>query len=111
VKLDPFAFQHNNTVLCGVICLPEDGRPVTGMVQTFGHGKTDVYESKSNDRFFHTLTDHGIACCAWDRAGCGLSEGTYNHNLSPKDSGLEAAAATQEFSKRTGLPLSRIGFI
>lgn len=110
MKTDDFQFVYKNNRLCGVICLPDDKKPVSGMIQTFGHGKTNVADGKNSDVFFRTLTDHGMACCAWDRAGCGKSEGVYDHYQSPKDSGLEAAVAAREFSRKTGVSIRRTGF-
>jgi hypothetical protein len=106
----PFSFVRNGLTLRGVIDRPVDGRePVAGVLLVNGHSRTNATTGMFADHR-ERFTAAGLACGVWDRAGCGDSDGAYDHYQPVEDSGEEAAVAFAAFSRETGLPPERIGW-
>jgi len=91
-----FSFEFNSVSYEGFLFVPK-GR-VKGMVVIIpGHGKTAFHkENKYWDALFSTFNKSGLTVCVWNKAGCGNSEGTYNHNQSVYNNAQEAMAAIKK---------------
>ncbi|MEO0470761.1 MAG: alpha/beta hydrolase, partial [Bacteroidota bacterium] len=84
-----------------------------------GHGPTDFVEGEDYRELRNAFTESGFTVCFWDKAGCGKSEGVYDHNQSIENSAKEALAAISKI-KRLNVPgsdqiglwgISRAGWI
>jgi len=107
---ESFSFTRNGHTLRGLIDLPDDRCPIAGLALVPGHGQTHVASGEHNKALRTRLTNAGVACCEWDRVGCGNSDGTYDHHQPVEDSGEEAAVAIDAFAAQVGLEIDRIGF-
>ncbi|PHN01394.1 alpha/beta hydrolase family protein [Flavilitoribacter nigricans] len=96
----PFDFQFANKKYSGLLDLPKDQEASSLMILVPGHGKTNVASGKWNIELRTTLNEMGIAIYAYDKAGCGNSEGTYDHNQTVEDSSEEILAAIQQLKKK-----------
>lgn len=84
-----------------------------------GSGKTDFAKGKQFYELRNQFISQGFACLAWDKAGCGKSEGVFDYNQTPQNSASETIAAITEVksrnitgSKKIGLwGISRAGWI
>lgn len=95
----PFEFAFGGNELRGLIDEPSNKTPSSLIVIVHGHGKTDVQNGQwMNLR--STFTKLGITTVLWDKAGCGKSDGVYDHNQSVQSSAQEAAAAIAELRRR-----------
>ncbi len=91
--------------------MPVDLPPSAMVILIPGHGKTHFRDSNWYfDPLIDRLSNMGLAVFRWDRAGCGNSEGTYDHQQSVQSSALEALAAIEELQKRKISGASKIGF-
>ena len=94
-----FDFTFEGKTYRGILDIPENGAK-TLMVLVHGHGKTNVISGKWNYKLRYMLSKMGIATFAYDKAGCGESEGTYNNNQTFENSAEEVAAAITELRKQ-----------
>jgi alpha-beta hydrolase superfamily lysophospholipase len=120
VRRDNFEFQCNGKKLNGFVSFPEGGEPSGIVILVPGYGKTDV---RAHNWYFDSLrvnfTRLGLACCEWDKPGCGESGGVFDINQPVQSSAKEVLAAIEELksrnipgSKRIGLwGISRAGWI
>ncbi|MEL7162810.1 MAG: alpha/beta hydrolase, partial [Bacteroidota bacterium] len=93
-----FAFEYKGVKYNGLIELPE--QKARGMIVLIpGHGPTDFVEGADYGELRSALNESGFAVCFWDKAGCGQSEGTYDHNQSVESSAEEAIAAIAKIKK------------
>ncbi|MEO1712694.1 MAG: alpha/beta hydrolase [Bacteroidota bacterium] len=115
---DYFEFEYNDTKYHGFLELPD--QKAQGMVVLIpGHGPTDFGEGAEYLELRNSFKDNGFTVCFWDKAGCGQSEGEYNHGQSIESSAEEALAAITKVkalgvagSDRMGLwGISRAGWI
>ncbi|MFK7934710.1 MAG: S41 family peptidase [Saprospiraceae bacterium] len=115
---DNFAFNYNDIKYNGFIELPN--QKARGMIVLIpGHGPTDFGEGADYSELRHFFKENGFAVCFWDKAGCGQSEGIYDHNQSIESSAKEAMAAIAKIknlnipgSNQIGLwGISRAGWI
>ena len=89
---DHFEFEYNDTKYHGFIEAPE--QKAKGLVVLIpGHGPTDFGAGAEYLELRKAFKDHGFTVCFWDKAGCGQSEGEYNHNQSVESSAHEALTA------------------
>ena len=115
---DSFSFQHNDDTLRGIVAYPKGQKVESIVIVVHGHGKTNVKGGQWND-LRSTFTSVGIATVLWDKAGCGNSEGDYDHEQTVYSSSKEVIAAIQTIksfpqlkNKKIGLwGISRAGFI
>lgn len=119
-KRDTLSFQFEGKTLSGYIDMPISVEPSALVILIPGHGQTNFRDpSFYYDPLINTFREAGLAVFRWDRAGCGNSEGTYNHDQTVQSSAAEALMAIEELkgrnipgSERIGLwGLSRGGYI
>lgn len=120
VETDTFSFSFEGKKLSGFIDMPQHKIPSTTVIIIPGHGATNFGEKNwLYDTVISNFTEHGFACLRWDRAGCGSSEGSYNHQQTAQSSANEIIAAINELKRRNisgseniGLwGISRAGYI
>jgi uncharacterized protein len=110
MRTENFEFEYNSNKLSGFLNLP-DGRDPSGIVILVpGYGKTNIGE---HNWYFDSLrvnfTQLGLACCEWDKAGCGKSEGTFDPNQPVQRSAEEVVAAIEELKRRNISGSDKIG--
>ena len=122
-KTDSFSFQFEGLIYHGFIDYPSDSIPEGLIILIPGSGKTHFQENNGWATWFSRLrnsfVENNFAVCAWDKAGCGLSEGEFDANQSVQSSAGEALAAIAELkhrqipgNKKIGLwGISRAGWI
>lgn len=71
---------------------PDEREPRALVVLIPGHGCTDVVGGDELASVRRRFIAWGYATALWDRAGCGGSEGTYEHHQPVQDSAREAVA-------------------
>ncbi|MEM6380944.1 MAG: alpha/beta hydrolase, partial [Bacteroidota bacterium] len=118
VNHDNFEFEYNNIKYSGSIELPN--QTAKGLIVLIpGHGPTDFIEGAEYGELRSFFNKSGFSVCFWDKAGCGKSEGNYNHGQSIESSAEEALAALSKIrslkvpgSDQIGLwGISRAGWI
>lgn len=109
MKTEEFSFEYDGKKYSGLLDLPLEKEPTALIVLIHGHGKTNVVEknwySTTRSKFLST----GIACCIWDKAGCGKSEGEYEHNQTVQSSANEALAAIDKLRELNIIDSNKIG--
>ncbi|NQZ45738.1 MAG: alpha/beta hydrolase [Flavobacteriaceae bacterium] len=111
-------FDYNDVTYDGSIEIPA-GKTKGLIVLIPGHGPTDFVAGAEYGGLRDYFTQIGYAVAFWDKAGCGKSGGTYNHQQSIDSSVEEALVALGKIrsmpvkgSERIGLwGISRAGWI
>lgn len=96
MKTEEFVFEYEGKEYSGLLDLPVDKEPTALIVFIHGHGKTNVVEENWYSTTRSKFISSGIACCIWDKAGCGKSEGKYEHNQTVQSSAEESLAAIEK---------------
>ncbi len=110
IKRDTLNFRFEGKKLSGFMDIPENIKPCAIIIIIPGHGKTYFRESIwYYDTLINRFNNIGLACYRWDRAGCGNSEGIYNHNQSVQSSAKEVLAAIEELKRRNVSGSTKIG--
>ncbi|MEO1625991.1 MAG: alpha/beta hydrolase, partial [Bacteroidota bacterium] len=91
-KREDFRFEYDDIAYSGFVERPEQ-TPKGLIVLIPGHGSTDFVSGGEYGELIGLLSRNGFAVGVWDKAGCGQSEGTYDHNQSLESSAEEALAA------------------
>ncbi|MEL6134309.1 MAG: alpha/beta hydrolase, partial [Bacteroidota bacterium] len=115
----PFQFQFEGRTYAGILDVPHGSEAKSLMVLVPGSGKTYMASGEWNYTLRTTLNQLGIATFAYDKAGCGDSEGEFDYNQTVENSGDELVAAVQALqtqqapgSQNIGLwGISRAGWI
>lgn len=82
---DNFEFEYNDIKYNGFIELPN--QKARGLIIIIlGHEPTDSGEGAEYSELRSFFNKSGFTVCFWDKAGCGKSEGTYDHNQSIESS-------------------------
>lgn len=92
IDRERFSFIYQDVSYTGEIMMPER-TPLGVIIIVPGHGPTEFVEGTQflgERRFF---VEQGYSVAYWDKAGTGLSEGTYDHNQSIESSADESVAA------------------
>ena len=104
----PFDFAYAGNQLRGLIDLPQDGEPSSLIIIVHGHGRTNAQNGQWMD-LRTKFPELGITTVLWDKAGCGESEGEYDHNQSVQSSAQEALAAIEELKRKNVPGVEKIG--
>lgn len=104
----PLDFTFGGNQLYGLVDVPAGGEASSLIIVVHGHGKTNVQEGQWSD-LRSTFTKMGITTVLWDKAGCGKSEGVYDHNQSVQSSALEVLAAIEELRRKKVPGAEKIG--
>jgi pimeloyl-ACP methyl ester carboxylesterase len=100
LKTDTFSFVSEGKRLNGIIDLPV-GQEATSIILIIqGSGRSNVIAGNWFDDLRSHFVQLGIACCVWDKPGCGKSEGEFDINQSVQSSADEAIAAIKELKHR-----------
>ena len=109
-KTDTFSFSFEGKRLSGFIDTPTDYESDAIVIIVPGHGKTNFgYRDWYNDSLFSCFLNQGLTCVRWDKAGCGKSDGEYNHNQTVQNSAKEIIAAIKELKELNLSGVSKIG--
>lgn len=109
MKTEEFTFEYDGKKYNGFLDLPTDQNPTAIVVFIHGDGKTNVVADNWYSTTRSEFVSTGIACCIWDKAGCGKSDGKYEYNQPVESSAKEAIAAIEELRKRDIVDSNRIG--
>jgi uncharacterized protein len=109
MKTESLDFPFEGKRLSGVLDLPGDRPPSAIVVFVMGHGKTDVVAGKWYYDLRSRFVEAGLGCYLWDKAGCGKSEGAYDHDQTVQSSAQETLAAIAELKRRGIAGSGRIG--
>ena len=119
MKTDDFSFIFEGKRYVGLIDIPTGKQPTSLIVIVPGDGQTKI----DSGSWYRGISAHfvqmGLACCLWDKAGCGESEGEYDQQQTVTSSAKEVLAAMAELrrqkipgSENMGLwGISRAGWI
>jgi hypothetical protein len=112
MKTEEFSFTYDGKNYSGLIDMPKDKKPTALVVLIPGDGKTNVMVKDWFPLIYNTrfkFVSAGLACCIWDKAGCGKSEGEYQYNQPVTSSANEALAAIEKLRKMNIVPHDKIG--
>ena len=96
----PFQFQFEGKKYAGLLDIPNGIKTKSLIVLVPGSGKTKVFTGKWNYELRKNLNSIGIATFAYDKSGCGKSEGEFDYNQSIDNSSDELLAAIKELRKQ-----------
>jgi pimeloyl-ACP methyl ester carboxylesterase len=107
---EEFSFDHDDLTYAGVVERPREAEPHGMVVILPGHGCTNVVDGNQYRSFRDRLVRAGWAVALWDRAGCGGSEGEYDHDQSVQSSADEAVTAVRRLRALSVPGSNRLGF-
>ena len=111
LKTDTFNFVFEGKKLRGFIDMPVNRDPSALIIIVPGHEKTNFEIGYwAYDSLISNFTNIGISCFRYDKAGCGKSEGEYNHYQTVQSSAKEINAAIEELKHRKIKGSDKIGF-
>ena len=111
VKTDTLNFVFEGNKLSGYLDMPIGRDPSALIIIVPGHEKTNFGEGYwAYDSLISNFTKIGIACYRYDLAGCGKSEGEYNHGQTVQSSANEIITAIKELKHRNIKGSDKIGF-
>jgi hypothetical protein len=97
MKIENFEFKYDGNKLSGFVYLPEGCEPAGIVILVPGYGRTNFSEHNwYYDSLRANFIRSGFACCVWDKAGCGKSEGVFDINQPVQSSAKEVLAAIEE---------------
>ena len=109
MKSDSFTFVFEGKRLSGLVDLPLEKEPVAMIIIVPGSGKTNMVAGNAFSDLRTRFVQQGIACCVWDKAGCGNSEGVFDGNQQVQNSAKEVVAAIKELKHRNVAGSGKIG--
>jgi alpha/beta superfamily hydrolase len=110
-KSEAFEFEFEGNKLSGLIESPAEQEPTALAIIVPGSGETNFFaENDFYNGIRSTFISHGIACCFWDKSGCGKSEGKFDGGLEVLEKSVEEINTAMEELKRKKAPgLDKIG--
>jgi uncharacterized protein len=108
MKTDTFKFVFEGKIRSGLIDSPIEKQPTSMVVIVPGDGQTNIEAGMYRDISSH-FVQMGLACCLWDKAGCGKSEGIYDDQQTVQNSAKEFLAAIAELKKLKIAGIKSIG--
>ena len=112
MKTEEFVFEFEEKKYSGFIDTPTEQEATAIVVIIHGHGETNIENNNLFNTYYNLRSEFvnaGFACCVWDKAGCGKSEGQYDHNQSVQSSAKEALAAIEELRQLNIVHPGKIG--
>ena len=104
-KSEPIEFEFEGEKLRGLIESPAEQEPTSMVIIVPGAGETNFYKE---DNFYNGIRSNfvslGMACCFWDKAGCGKSEGEFDGGLEILEKSVDEIIAAIEELKRQKVP-------
>lgn len=98
LKTDTFRFVFEGKKRVGIIDFPTDKQPISIIILVPGDGQTNLDFGLFKDLRSH-FVQMGLACCVWDKAGCGKSEGKYDDQQTVQNSAKEFITAITELKR------------
>ena len=92
-KTESFEFEFSGNTLRGLIESSIDRTPTTLVILVPGSGKTDFVAGNWFMDHRDFFISQGMACCFWDKAGCGRSEGEFNNMEHPIEKSADEVIA------------------
>jgi len=108
-RAERFNFEYDGLTYAGYLDYPPETDPKGVIVLIPGHGCTSVTDGDTLRSHRKALIEEGWATAVWDRAGCGDSEGEYDHSQPVEDSALEAIAALESLRARDTPGVENLG--
>jgi alpha-beta hydrolase superfamily lysophospholipase len=99
MRTEPFSFVVEGRRLNGFIDSPANDAPTATVVIVPGDGRTNMEVGMYRD-LSAQFVQMGLACCLWDKAGCGKSDGVYDDQQTVQESAREYIAGLAELRKR-----------
>jgi uncharacterized protein len=99
MKTDTFKFVFEGKLRSGLIDSPADKQPASMVVIVPGDGQTNMETGMYRELSFH-FVQMGLACCLWDKAGCGKSEGKYDDQQTVQNSAKEFLTGIVELKRQ-----------
>lgn len=101
--VNEFSFRFQDRQYVGFLDMPsEKAKAIILLIP--GSGKTDFLGEGGFAQFFRQKRERflqlGYAVCAWDKRGCGRSEGIYEEDPTIEEAAQEAIAAIKALQKR-----------
>src|SRR5471030_3335734 len=78
IKTESFEFVHDGKKLNGLLDLPQGQEPTSIVLLVQGSGKSNIVAGNWYHDLRLNFVKLGIACCIWDKPGCGKSEGVFD---------------------------------
>lgn len=113
IRTETFTFEFDELQFSGLIDYPIEKTPQSLIILIPGSGKTNFSGQGGWTDWFKKLRTHfvkqGFAVCAWDKAGCGNSEGDFDGQQSVQSSAQEALAAIKQLRLKNVPGANQIG--
>ena len=100
VDTSTFNFSFEDRRYSGILDMPQGVEVKSLVVLVPGSGKTAAYTGDWNYTLREELNKLGVATYAYDKAGCGNSEGEFDYNQSVENSSDELVAAIKALQKQ-----------
>jgi uncharacterized protein len=109
-KSETFEFAFRGTTLSGLVESPVGQEPTSLVIIVPGSGKTNFVIGNGYNDLRNYFVSLGLACCFWDKAGCGKSGGEFAQMEHPiEKSADEIIAAIDELKRQKRAGSERIG--
>ncbi|MGA2408735.1 MAG: prolyl oligopeptidase family serine peptidase [Bacteroidales bacterium] len=109
IQTDTFTFVSEGKRLSGILDMPIGQEPSSIVIIVQGYGKSNIVAGKGFDGLRTHFVQSGLACCVWDKPGCGKSEGDFDINQTVQSSAKEVIAAIEELKHRNIPASTKIG--
>lgn len=107
-RTDTFKFLFDGKIQVGVIDYPINKEPESLVILVPGDGKTNLDFGLPKDLRSH-FVQMGLACCVWDKPGCGKSEGVYDDQRTVQNEAKEFITAITELKRQKATGSNNIG--
>jgi uncharacterized protein len=110
-KSETFVFEYNGNILNGLIESPDNQEAHYLVIIVPGSGRTNFVEGNWYSDLRSYFVSLGMACCFWDKTGCGKSKGVFDAGmeLPIEKSADEIIAAIKELKKQNAPGSQNIG--
>ena len=106
-RSEDLAFKNGDVTLRGTLHLPRRGAPRAAVVLIHGSG----CQTRAEHRFYaRWLAERGVAALAYDKRGCGASNGALWES-DYEDYAADAVAAVHRLKEHPGVAAARVGLV
>lgn len=103
-------FEHEGKRLVGLLDTPTHVEARSLLIVVPGHGPTDVVAGQWFGTLRREMNSIGVATFAWDKPGCGRSQGEYDHQRPVAAAAAEVRAAMHHMRELEVPGADAIGF-